>query len=98
CGRAGVVAARERVTHAPSGQKRVRRELKQIYQEADRAAKIVHNLLVFTGSPPQAREGAPPRPPSPRAAAARRPAPPSIASPGAPCPAAARTRGGPTSG
>ena len=30
--------------------KPVRRELKQIYQEADRAAKIVHNLLVFTGS------------------------------------------------
>lgn len=30
--------------------KPVRREVKQIYQEADRAAKIVHNLLVFTGS------------------------------------------------
>jgi two-component system NtrC family sensor kinase len=28
----------------------VRRELKQIYQDADRAAKIVRNLLVFTGS------------------------------------------------
>jgi PAS domain S-box-containing protein len=28
----------------------VRRELKQIFQEADRAAKIVRNLLVFTGS------------------------------------------------
>jgi PAS domain S-box-containing protein len=28
----------------------VRREVKQIYQEADRAAKIVQNLLVFTGS------------------------------------------------
>lgn len=28
----------------------VRRDLKHIYQEADRAAKIVHNLLVFTGS------------------------------------------------
>ena len=32
------------------GAKPVRRELKHIYQEADRAAKIVHNLLVFTGS------------------------------------------------
>lgn len=30
--------------------KPVRRDLKHIYQEADRAAKIVHNLLVFTGS------------------------------------------------
>ena len=28
----------------------VRKPLKQIYNEADRAAKIVHNLLVFTGS------------------------------------------------
>jgi signal transduction histidine kinase len=28
----------------------VRRELKRIYQEADRAAKIVRNLLMFTGS------------------------------------------------
>jgi PAS domain S-box-containing protein len=28
----------------------VRRELKQIYQEGERAAKIVQNLLVFTGS------------------------------------------------
>ena len=30
--------------------KPVRKPLKQIYNEADRAAKIVHNLLVFTGS------------------------------------------------
>lgn len=28
----------------------VRKELKKIYQEADRAAKIVHNMLAFTGS------------------------------------------------
>ena len=34
----------------------VRRELKQIYQEADRAAKIVRNLLVFTGSRRMARK------------------------------------------
>ena len=34
----------------------VRNELKQIYQEADRAAKIVRNLLVFTGSQRMARQ------------------------------------------
>ena len=34
----------------------IRRELKQIFQEADRAAKIVQNLLVFTGSRRMARQ------------------------------------------
>ncbi len=33
----------------------VRKELRQIYQDADRAAKIVRNLLVFTGSRRMAR-------------------------------------------
>jgi PAS domain S-box-containing protein len=36
----------------------VKRELKQIFQEADRAAKIVRNLLVFTGSHRIARQKA----------------------------------------
>jgi C4-dicarboxylate-specific signal transduction histidine kinase len=36
--------------------KPVKRELKQIFQEADRAAKIVRNLLVFTGSHRIARQ------------------------------------------
>jgi two-component system, NtrC family, sensor kinase len=34
----------------------VKRELKQIFQEADRAAKIVRNLLMFTGSHRIARQ------------------------------------------
>jgi PAS domain S-box-containing protein len=34
----------------------IRRELKQIFQEADRAAKIVKNLLVFAGSRRMARQ------------------------------------------
>jgi PAS domain-containing protein len=34
----------------------VKKELKQIFQEADRAAKIVRNLLVFTGSHRIARQ------------------------------------------
>jgi C4-dicarboxylate-specific signal transduction histidine kinase len=34
----------------------VKKELKQIFQEADRAAKIVRNLLVFTGSHRVARQ------------------------------------------
>ncbi len=37
----------------------VRRELKVIYHESERAAKIVHNLLVFTGSHRMARERMP---------------------------------------
>jgi signal transduction histidine kinase len=37
----------------------VRKPLKQIYNEADRAAKIVHNLLVFTGSHRMHREAVP---------------------------------------
>jgi signal transduction histidine kinase len=39
--------------------KPVRKPLKQIYTEADRAAKIVHNLLVFTGSHRMQRERMP---------------------------------------
>jgi two-component system, NtrC family, sensor kinase len=35
--------------------KRLRREVQTIYREADRAAKIVRNLLVFAGSRPLAR-------------------------------------------
>ena len=35
----------------------IRRDLKRIYQEADRAAKIVRNLLMFTGSRRVARRG-----------------------------------------
>ena len=41
-------------TEAPASQKNpqaVRKELRRIYQEADRAAKIVSNLLAFSGSP-----------------------------------------------
>ena len=34
----------------------MKKELKQIFQEADRAAKIVRNLLVFTGSHRIARQ------------------------------------------
>jgi PAS domain S-box-containing protein len=37
----------------------VKRELKHIFQEADRAAKIVRNLLVFTGSHRIARQKTP---------------------------------------
>lgn len=37
----------------------VRRELKVVYHESERAAKIVHNLLVFTGSHRMARERMP---------------------------------------
>ena len=37
----------------------VRRDLKVIYHESERAAKIVHNLLVFTGSHRMARERTP---------------------------------------
>ena len=36
--------------------KPVRKPLKEIYTQADRAAKIVHNLLVFTGSHRMQRE------------------------------------------
>ena len=38
------------------------RELRRIYQEADRAAKIVRNLLVFTGSRANDAPAAAPRP------------------------------------
>ena len=46
----GVLGHLELLIDMTDAARPVRRELKQIYQEADRAAKIVHNLLVFTGS------------------------------------------------
>jgi PAS domain S-box-containing protein len=46
----GVLGHLELLIDMDDAAKPVRRELRHIYQEADRAAKIVHNLLVFTGS------------------------------------------------
>jgi PAS domain S-box-containing protein len=46
----GVLGHLELLIDMTEAARPVRRELKQIYQEAERAAKIVHNLLVFTGS------------------------------------------------
>ena len=46
----GVLGHLELLIDMTDAAKPVRRELKQIYQEGERAAKIVHNLLVFTGS------------------------------------------------
>src|SRR3954470_22007933 len=46
----GVLGHLELLIDMTEAARPVRRELKQIYLEADRAAKIVHNLLVFTGS------------------------------------------------
>jgi PAS domain S-box-containing protein len=46
----GVLGHLELLIDMTEAAKPVRRELKQIYQEGERAAKIVHNLLVFTGS------------------------------------------------
>ena len=47
-GRARTSRAADRTTHELA--KPLRKDLRRIYQEADRAAKIVRNLLVFTGS------------------------------------------------
>jgi two-component system NtrC family sensor kinase len=46
----GVLGHLELLIEMSDAARPVRRDLKRIYQEADRAAKIVRNLLVFTGS------------------------------------------------
>ena len=51
----GVLGHLELLIEVTDAARPVRRELKQIYQDADRAAKIVRNLLVFTGSRKMAR-------------------------------------------
>jgi two-component system, NtrC family, sensor kinase len=52
----GVLGHLELLIEMTEAARPVRRELKQIYQDADRAAKIVRNLLVFTGSHRMARK------------------------------------------
>jgi C4-dicarboxylate-specific signal transduction histidine kinase len=52
----GVLGHLELLIEMTDAARPVRRELKRIYQEADRAAKIVKNLLVFTGSRRMARK------------------------------------------
>src|SRR5436190_1034665 len=52
----GVLGHLELLMDMTPAAKPVKRELKQIFQEADRAAKIVRNLLVFTGSHRIARQ------------------------------------------
>jgi two-component system, NtrC family, sensor kinase len=51
----GVLGHLELLIEVTEAARPIRRELKQIYQDADRAAKIVRNLLVFTGSPRMTR-------------------------------------------
>ena len=46
----GVLGHLELLMDMTEAARPIRRELKQIYQEGERAAKIVQNLLVFTGS------------------------------------------------
>jgi PAS domain S-box-containing protein len=46
----GVLGHLELLMDTSEAARPLRRELRSIYQEADRAAKIVRNLLVFTGS------------------------------------------------
>ena len=46
----GVLGHLELLIDMTEAARPIRRELKQIYQEGERAAKIVQNLLVFTGS------------------------------------------------
>jgi two-component system, NtrC family, sensor kinase len=46
----GVLGHLELMIETSEAAKPLRRDLRRIYQEADRAAKIVRNLLVFTGS------------------------------------------------
>ncbi|HTM23992.1 MAG TPA: ATP-binding protein [Vicinamibacterales bacterium] len=52
----GVLGHLELLIEMTEAARPVRRELKQIFQEADRAAKIVKNLLVFTGTRKIARQ------------------------------------------
>ena len=51
----GVLGHLELLIETDRNARPLRRELRRIYQEADRAAKIVHNLLVFAGSRRMAR-------------------------------------------
>jgi C4-dicarboxylate-specific signal transduction histidine kinase len=46
----GVLGHVELMLHTTGPPTRMRRDLKLVFREADRAAKIVHNLLVFAGS------------------------------------------------
>ena len=46
----GVLGHVELLLHDPQSATRLRRDLRLVFREADRAAKIVHNLLVFAGS------------------------------------------------
>jgi two-component system NtrC family sensor kinase len=48
----GVLGHLELLMQTSEAARPIRRELRRIYQEADRAAKIVRNLLAFTGSRP----------------------------------------------
>ena len=52
----GVLGHLELLIETTHAARPVRRELKGIYQEADRAAKIVNNLLIFAGSRRMARK------------------------------------------
>jgi C4-dicarboxylate-specific signal transduction histidine kinase len=52
----GVMGHLELLIEMTEAARPVKKELKQIFQEADRAAKIVRNLLVFTGSHRIARQ------------------------------------------
>jgi signal transduction histidine kinase len=52
----GVLGHLELLIGTTDAARPVRRELKRIYQEADRAAKIVNNLLIFAGSRRRARK------------------------------------------
>ncbi len=52
----GVMGHLELLIEMTEAARPVRKELKQIFQEADRAAKIVRNLLVFTGAHRIARQ------------------------------------------
>jgi PAS domain S-box-containing protein len=52
----GVLGHLELLIGVTEAARPIRRELKQIFQEADRAAKIVQSLLVFTGSRRMARK------------------------------------------
>jgi two-component system, NtrC family, sensor kinase len=55
----GVLGHLELLIDMTEAARPVRKELKQIFQEADRAAKIVRNLLAFTGSHRIARQKIP---------------------------------------
>src|SRR6516225_8136711 len=52
----GVMGHLELLIEMTEAARPVRKELKQVFQEADRAAKIVRSLLVFTGSRRMARK------------------------------------------